>query len=453
MKRYLAYFLAVCMTVSLAACAGSDGGAPADASSAAPAEPAASTAEAVSEESASEPIGGEATEGERVVEFWTLFGGADGEQLGKMVTSFNEEFEGNVHVNATTQDWDNYYTKIKTSILGGQAPDLCISHDEYVNGLVTEGIIQPIDDACAETGVSLDFGNYVEKIEQLKRDDKYYAIPLDCLQILLSYNKTMIADAGLADENGLLKLEEGIDGFLAAVTTLDGALEVPGFAIGISGSTPMYLFNSLYYQYGGEGKLVSEDGKEWIADRDVAINALTAYQQIHQSGMQNVQNIADLFTQEKVAMTIEGAWQMHYFHTNLGDKYGVVSLPKFGDTYKTAVYSHTFVLPTKPERTTEITGAALEFVKWFADNNAQWSEAGSVPAYIPQQSSELFNSYPMHQYFKDAINTPTPFNGTTAFALKGSAEINEPLGKLSRAETTPEQCFDEMSDRLKASFQ
>ena len=58
----------------------------------------------------------------------------------------------------------------------------------------------------------------------------------------------------------------------------------------------------------------------------------------------------------------------------------------------------------------------------------------------------------MHPYFKDAVAYATPFTGTAPFALKGSAEINEPLGKLSRAETTPEQCFDEVTQRLSTSF-
>ena len=91
-----------------------------------------------------------------------------------------------------------------------------------------------------------------------------------------------------------LKLDDGLDEFLKTVKTLDDKLDVPGFAVATSGSIPMYLFNSLYYQYGGEGKFVSEDGKEWIADKDVALKAMDAYQQIHQSGLQNVENISDL---------------------------------------------------------------------------------------------------------------------------------------------------------------
>lgn len=395
----------------------------------------------------------QAAEGEAVeVEYWSLFTGADGETMVKMVNAFNEEYEGKIHVNLVTQDWDNYYTKIKTAILGGNAPDLCNSHDEYVNGLINENIIIPMDDACTETGVEIAFENYIDKVNQMKKDDHYYAVPMDCLQLMLHYNKTMIAEAGLADENGLLKMDDGLEGFLSAVQMLDETLEVPGFAVATSGSVPMYLFNSLYYQYGGEGAFVSDDGKEWIADKDVAIAAMDAYQKINQSGLQNVENISDLLLQKKVAMVLEGAWQMNYLYKNLGEEYGVMSVPMYGDVYKTAIYSHTFVLPNKPERSTETTKATLEFVKWFSENSDQWAEAGSVPAYVPAQDTELFNSYPMHQYFKDAVQYATPFTSSAPFALKGSSEVNEPLGKLARNEITPEQCFEEMEQRLTTSF-
>ena len=102
--------------------------------------------------------GGGDSSGAVEIEYWSLFTGADGETMTKMVSEFNKEYEGKIKVNLVTQDWDNYYTKIKTAILGGQAPDLCNSHDEYVNGLIKENIIVPIDEACETTGVKIEIG-------------------------------------------------------------------------------------------------------------------------------------------------------------------------------------------------------------------------------------------------------------------------------------------------------
>jgi hypothetical protein len=54
----------------------------------------------------------------------------------------------------------------------------------------------------------------------------------------------------------------------------------------------------------------------------------------------------------------------------------------------------------------------------------------------------------MHKYFQDAPNYSTLLTFTAPFALKGSPEMNEPLGKLARKEVTPQQCLDEMAQRM-----
>ena len=112
------------------------------------------------------------------------------------------------------------------------------------------------------------------------------------------------------------------------------------------------------------------------------------------------------------------------------------------------MYSHTFVLPYSETRTDAQLEVALDFIKFCAENNALWSEAGSVPAYLPSWDSEVFQSYPMHQYFKDAVDYATPLTYTGPFGLKGSTEVNEPLQLLAAGELTPEQCYDELANRM-----
>jgi multiple sugar transport system substrate-binding protein len=383
------------------------------------------------------------------VNFWSLFGGADGAQMVEMLNAYNAT-NPKVKISQATQDWDNYYTKLKTSILGGEAPDLCISHDVYVWGLIKEGCLTPIDDEAAKVGVNLDYGNYVQKIEDLKYDNHYYAIPVDCLQILFSYNKDIVGKAGLLDEAGLPKIEAGAESFYKFLDTLKSNTDVAPFGtILTTGSVPMYLFNSLYFQYGGSKPFVSDDGKTWQMDNEIGLKAAETYQKIASYSLPNIQNLAEIFVGGKCATALDGAWQMNYFYEQLGaSRYGVIKLPQFGPTYKTAVYGHQFVLPVSSTRSDEKTAGALEFVKWFSENNAMWSKAGSMPAYKPAQDSDLFKKLPMHKYFQDAPNYSTLLTFTAPFALKGSPEMNEPLGKLARKEVTPQQCLDEMAQRM-----
>lgn len=384
------------------------------------------------------------------VNFWSLFTGADGAQMIEMLDAYNAT-NPEVKISAATQDWDNYYTKLKTSIMGGEAPDLCVVHDVYVWGLINDGCLVPLDDEAEKVGVSFDYANYVPKLEDLKYDGHYYAIPIDCLQILFSYNKEILGSAGVLDEDGLPMIGEGIEGLTQMFETIWEKTGVNPFGatLNTSGSVPMYLFNSLYYQFGGTEPFVSDDGTTWQMDQEAGLKAADMFQKIGQLSMPNIQNLAEIFLSEQCATVLEGAWQMNYYLENLGeDKYGVIKLPQFGDEYRTAMYSHTFTLPVSDTRDDAKTKGALEFVKWFGENSAMWAKAGSMPAYSPAQETELFNSYPMHKYFSDAPLYSTPLTYTAPFALKGSPEMNEPLGKLASGEITPQQCLDEMAERM-----
>ena len=388
------------------------------------------------------------------VTFWSLFTGADGEQMMKILEAFNAQ-DPTKQVVQATQDWDNYYTKLKTSIAGGEAADLAISHDVNVWGMIKDGYLISISDEAERIGYDkIDYPNYANKIEDLKYEDSYYAIPLDAGQTHWSYNKEVLGKAGLLDENGLPILEPGLDNFIEFVQKVADACPegMAPFVFPImNGSMPWYFFNSLYYQYGGQGTFINDEGTEWTMDKEVGLTALEAFQTIYQLGLRDVENWTDALDSGAVAMCFGGSWQMNLMRQNMiggPENFGVCKIPQFGDTYASAMYSHTFVLPYSETRTDAQLEVALEFITFFAENNAMWSEAGSVPAYIPSWESDLFKSFPCHEYFKDCVDYATPLTYTGPFGLKGSTECNEPLRMLGNGELTPEQCYNELADRL-----
>lgn len=392
------------------------------------------------------------------ITFWSLFTGGDGEQMQKLVELFNAQ-DPNRQVTLATQDWDNYYTKLRTSIAAGESPDLAISHDVNVWGLIKEGYLSCIQDEAERVNFEFDYPNYASKLEDLKYEGKYWAIPLDMLQIQLTYNKEVLAKAGVLDEEGLPIIETGLDGFIAFIGKVEAACPegMAAFAAPVlNGSFPWYFFNSLYYQYGGEGTFINAEGTEWTMDHDIGIKALETFQKVCQAGLPNVGNGGtDILASGAVAMAFNGAWQMNTTRTNMiggPENFGVCKIPQFGEQYRTAMYSHTFVLPYSQKRTDEQTKLCFEFVKFCSDNNALWSEAGSVPAYLPSWESEVFQNYPMHKYFKDAVEYATPLTYTGPFGLKGSTEVNEPLQLLASGELTPEQCYAELANRMNTAL-
>lgn len=393
------------------------------------------------------------------VDFWSLFTGADGEQMNKLLEAYNAQ-DPNKQIVLATQDWDNYYTKLKTAIAGGEGPDLAISHDVNVWGMIKDGYLISFEDEAnrISQGDKIDYANYANKIEDLKYDGKYYAVPLDAGQMHFSYNKEILSKAGVLDEEGLPIIEPGLDGFIAFIEKIDAVCPegmAPFVLPVLSGSIPWYFFNSLYYQYGGEGTFINDEGTEWTMDREVGLKALEAFQTIYQLGLRDVENWTDALDSGAVATTIGGSWQMNLMRNNMiggPENFGVCKIPLFGDEYYTAMYSHVFVLPYSDTRTDAQLEVALDFITFVAENNAMWSEAGSVPAYIPSWESDLFKSFPMHQYFSDAVDYATPLTYTGPFGLKGSTECNEVLQSLANGVLTPEQAYDELADRMNTAL-
>lgn len=390
------------------------------------------------------------------ITFWSLFTGADGEQMNNILQAYNAK-DPTKQVVLATQDWDNYYTKLKTSIAGGEAADLAVSHDVNVWGMIKEGYLVSIEEEANRIGKGdvLDYANYANKIEDLRYEDSYYAVPIDAGQMHFSYNKEVLRAAGVLDENDLPIFGEGLDGFVEFIGKIAAVCPegmAPFMLPHMSGSIPWYFYNSLYYQYGGEGTFINAEGTEWTMDKEIGLKALEAFQKIYSLGLRDGNNWTDALDSGAIACCIGGSWQMNLMRRNMiggPENFGVCKIPQIGDKkYATAMYSHVFVLPYSETRTDAQMEVCLDFMKFFADNNAMWSEAGSVPAYIPSWESDLFKSFPMHGNFADAVNYATPLTYTGPFGLKGSTECNEVLQMMDNGELTPEQAYDELAERI-----
>lgn len=390
--------------------------------------------------------------GEVQLDFWNLLGGGDGETMAKMIKQFNDS-QDEYTVKGTTLEWGNYYTKLKTSVLAGESPTFAISHYPYVPSMAKEGLLVPMDDYADKLGYTIEYDQYAGMIEDMKYEDHYYAVPLEQNIVLLYYNKELCKAAGLLDEKGeLLKVDPTIDAFSAM---LDTAKESIGggqpLIAGEKGSPPFKLFASMYYQNGGQGQFVNEQG-EWVMDKEIGMKAMGLFQQLYTYNLKNVENTTEIFTKGETPFLLGGCWDSQPIVAAMGDNVGVAATPQFGPEYYTHVLGHSFVLPINEQRTDEEVKGVLEFIQWFAQHNDEWSAAGSLPAYLPAAETELFKSYPLHKYFSWAGDYGLPLTYNAPFSLSGAPECLEPLGKLARGETTPEQCFTEMQQRMETAL-
>ena len=385
--------------------------------------------------------------------FWNLLTGGDGETMVAMIDEFNND-QSEYVVEGVTLDWDSYYTKLRTSVLGGVSPTFAISHYPYVPALAKEGILVPIDDYADKLGMTIEYDKYASMIEDMRYNGHYYAVPLEQNIVILYYNKELCGKAGLLDENGELKpIEPTIDAFCEMLETAKASIGGKQPLIAPEKNSPPFkFFASIYYQIGGTGQFVNDAG-EWAMDREIGIKAMELWERVYSYHVANVENGIELFNQGEIPFMLSGNWDSKPVLAVMGDNVGAVATPQVGPEFYTHVLGHSFVLPINAERTDEQVRGVITFINWFAQHNDEWSSAGSVPAYLPAAETELFKSYRLLQSYSWAGSHGLPLTYNAPFSLSGSPECIEPLGKLARGESTPEQCFDEMAARMKTALQ
>src|SRR6056297_1309085 len=140
------------------------------------------------------------------VEYWNLFGGGDAEFMDKIVKEFNATHD-NIEVDSTRLEWAEYYTKLKTATASGNGPDVAICHVTRLPEMINEGLAVPVDSAAEKVGIS--WNEFNQNILQgTEKNGKHYAVPLDTHPLVLYYNKDMLSEAGLLDENGKPKIND-----------------------------------------------------------------------------------------------------------------------------------------------------------------------------------------------------------------------------------------------------
>jgi len=205
--------------------------------------------------------------GKTVITYWNLFGGGDGEIMNEMVKQFNESHT-DIEVKALTQDWGQYYTKLQTAVSGGNAPDVGISHTSKLSELVSLGIVEPLDDYAKLIGMDWDVFNQ-NMLNATIFDGKHYAAPLDAHPLILYYNKKILRELNLLDDNELPIIEPGPDGFIGFLTKIKEGVPqgVSGMLLSSKGEDPYRVWWALYNQLGGPG-LIDESGKKVIINNE-----------------------------------------------------------------------------------------------------------------------------------------------------------------------------------------
>lgn len=102
-------------------------------------------------------------------------------------------------VKITQRGWDDYWSTLTTGFQSGTAPDVFTDHLSKYPEFVDNKVLLPLDDVIPNVDTSI----YAAGLADLwvAQDGKRYGLPKDWDTVALFYNKAMVSDAGLTEED------------------------------------------------------------------------------------------------------------------------------------------------------------------------------------------------------------------------------------------------------------
>ncbi|MFC4601811.1 ABC transporter substrate-binding protein [Cohnella hongkongensis] len=336
------------------------------------------------------------------ITFWNLFGGGEGDFVDQIVNGFNES-QQEVAVKTLRLESNEYYAKFGTALASGKGPDVAVSHADRLAPFVKAGQLSPLDELAAKA--EFNFSEITDaNVESVSYEGKPYAVPLDTHFHMFYYNKDLLGQAGLLNEDGTPKFGDiSPEGFKQFLTEIQNKVpDVTPFGV----NTPYFHepFYNLYYQAGGS--ILTEDLSKADLNNEKAISVLNFYLDLYDQGLSDINDKTpwDTFHSGKSATWFGGVWEAGWHLGEAGLNVGITSIPPFFGSESHWSGSHTLVIPDYV--TDEKKVAAMKFMKYFTMEGGKiWAQAGHVPAGKAVTASEEYLNLPYREEFIQSQKT------------------------------------------------
>ena len=376
------------------------------------------------------------------LEYWTPFSGGDNVFMTQLVEQFNQEHK-DIKVEQINSRLDDYYTRLRTAILAGNAPDLAIIHATNLPQFVQNGYIEELDASAAES--DLDWGMFNSNvIESTLYGGKHYAIPLDTHALVLYYNKKYLRQAGMLGANDKPIIGPGEEGFTQFLESVKKAIPptVAPLAMPSTRIDSVWLWWSLYNQTEGGGAFYNQQGSKATFNNPNSLRALEFVNSLYKKNLipPNINDAFKMFYEGQAAVLITGVWGTGAFEKDKNLELGVVPVPVIYDHPAVWGDSHTLAIPAKGELNEEKRKAAVIFAKWTVEHGYMWAKAGHVPSSKKVVESKEFTDLKFRSDYAATANYVVYWpRNVKQWTI--NEEIIRQFEKMIYKEQTPEQAL------------
>ena len=314
------------------------------------------------------------------------------------------EFEAlhpDIKVESLVVPYDQFRRKLLIAMSGGEAPDLARIDIIWVPELADTGALAKLNETLPDFQALADQMLPGPLSTNFFKGD-YYGLPLDTNTRVMAYNKAVFTAAGI--ENAPVTIDE----FLADCEKIK-ALGPDTFCFA-DGGTYAWATNPWIWSFGGDVTDPEVTKATGFFNGEATAAAYNFLKDSIDKGFINPSmkggsfDTWGAFSQNKVAMILEGPWFPPYFDKQFPDlEYGLAPMPA-GDGGSISVVGGEDIVMFQQSEKKE---AAAEFMRYMLSEDVQlkWAGQGQVPVLKSAIDSETIKNHPYFAVFLEQLKT------------------------------------------------
>jgi multiple sugar transport system substrate-binding protein len=333
--------------------------------------------------------------GKVTIVFWHSFVSSTIPSLEDLIAEF-ERTHPAIHVRAQyIPTGDGLIQKLVSAVQSKTTPDVSWIHADFLDKLVEAGAILPMipfiegPDSLPAADL-LDI--YPSLIDAGMYHDTLYSLPMEATSLALFYNRGMFAEAGLDPDHPPETWQELKEYALRLTPPLDsqGRRDRYGFYVPVfpaSGELNIWMnlqWTPFLWQAGGDE--FSPDKRDVRFNGEPGVKALTLWKEIYRAeGFDRFGITHDLgFASGKLAMAMDGPWDLPRFRAMKGIDWRVAPLPAGPAGKATYIAGEQLAIFRESRHPAE----TWTFVKWILGREAQ-ARFSMKSGYLPVRKSVL----------------------------------------------------------------
>ena len=333
--------------------------------------------------------------------YWQYFYETKKDLMDKLIVMF-EERNPDIKVTQQTFPYENYNTKVASSVPSGQGPNVINLFYGWLPLYIDSGYLQPLPESVFPNSRIEE--EFFPLVEAAKFDGKYYALPTAVRSLALFWNKDLFKAAGLDPEVPPKTMDEMV-AFAKKIAKTDksGNYLQAGMSLELRGQMHHVVREVLIRQFGGTP--YSADSTKVTYNSQAGYDALkwfTDLETVHKVGVpQYMTDDVTAFSAGKMGITIDGSFRLGNFN-KLKDTlhYGVAELPEMnGVKSNFASFWANGITSTTKGKQLE---ASIKFIEFLTSDEvmAMWLPAiGELPAKKALALKDEFKNDPTYGPF------------------------------------------------------